>query len=96
MAGRLAPLKQGIPVALQINTPHAKGKRKNPVIVITPGLYLGGSPNSFVVSVLENGSTVVFAGEKRIGNLTHAGVPAKLATALMRTLDKLYKEDEHA
>lgn len=96
LLGRLQLLKQGIPVALQINRERATGKRKNPVMVITPTQYFGGPPNSFVVSVLENGSTIVIAGTKRTGNLVMAGVPAKLAAALMSALHKLYEEENHA
>lgn len=92
LLSRLTPLKHGIPVALRIERKSGIGKRKNPTMMIVPGAYLGGPKNSLVVSVLENGSTIVSAGSKKISNLVSAGVPARLATALMSALAKLYKE----
>lgn len=92
LLSRLTPLKQGIPVALRIERKNGVGKRKNPVVTLVPGQYLGGPKNSIIVSVLEIGSTIIFAGSKKTSNLVTAGVPAKLATALMSALNKLYKE----
>ncbi len=91
LSSRLAPLKNGTPVALQIDRPTGVGKRKNPVVTIVPGLYFGFE-NSMIVSVLENGSTTVRIGTNKIANLVNAGIPAKLAGALVKALNSLYGE----
>ena len=112
LAARLQPLFKGVPIVLQLRTARP-GHRKNPIVTITPGSLFGWPREQFVVAVLQNGSCVVRVDTKRetskrekqgapyrprVADLVVAGIPAKLATVLMTSLQKLYlssKEKPH-
>ena len=114
LAVRLTPLiKEGKSIALQLHSPHAAGKRKNPLLLLTPGTSFGWPSERIAIAVVNLGSVVIELESKReynrnrklgivyqprIADCVRAGIPAKLATILVTTLQKLYlqpKEKKH-
>lgn len=95
-AAKLAPLKQGRTVTLQMLNPRGIGKRKNPYILIAPGTLFDLPMDTVVVSVINNGSCIVQINPRekkpRISDLVRAGIPAKLANALVAKLQHIFKE----
>lgn len=95
--GKLWPLTQGQAVAFAIITadPKARGKRKNPIVTITPGEPLGFGERTFVVSVINNGSCIIEIDCKSTAGLVLAGIPAKLAKLLLDKLRSTFREVTH-
>lgn len=95
-AAKLAPLKEGRTVTLQIIHPRGIGKRKNPIVLLAPGILFDLPKDTVVVSVLNNGSCILrinpFEKKPRISDLVRAGIPAKLANALVAKLQHIFKE----
>lgn len=105
LSGRLQPLfTHNQPVALQLYTARGIGKRKDPIITLTPGSSFGWPREWIVVSVINNGSCILKLNTKqeaakirrqggeaspRIADLVLAGIPAKLAYALVTHLQTL-------
>jgi hypothetical protein len=114
LAARLQPLFKGTPVVLQAHIATVFGRSKNPIITFTPGSLYGWPKERILVSVISMGSCIIHLESKRemrkrekqglpfkprIADLVRAGIPAKLATALMQTLQHLYslpQEKHHA
>lgn len=92
LLARLAPLKKGYPVALMLDNPKGFGKKRNPLLTLTPGILFGFRSNLVVVSVINNGSCIVQADSEKIADLILAGLPAQSARILMDRLNKLYSE----
>ncbi len=102
LAARLTPLfTEGKPVALQLLAHHHFSVHKNPLVVFTPGPSLGWPRGIIVVAVVNHGSAIIELDDKRtynrnrkknipykpkIADCVRAGIPAKLATALVTTL----------
>lgn len=113
LADRLKPLLDGTPVAIQLFNGARNSRKKDPIVAITPGRLFGWTKNYFLVSIVNNGSCVIrfettrerHKREKQgspfkpnLTDLIFAGVPAKLASLLMRTLATLiesHKEKKH-
>lgn len=94
LGGKLEPLRCGQSVAFMMYTTKATGKRKNPLIVITPGTQLNFSRKAVVVSVINNGSCIVEIGCRSTTGLILAGIPAKLAKVLVDRLQLTFREEE--
>ncbi len=92
---RLKPLLEGKPVSLVMLNEQARGKRKNPLIVITPGSQLGFVKKAVVVSVIDNGSCIVEIDCNSTSRLVLAGIPARLAKVLLEKLQSTYREEHH-
>ncbi len=92
---KLQPLLEGKPVSLILLNEKAFGKRKNPLIVITPGSLLGFRKKAVVVSVIDNGSCIVEIDCNSTGKLVLAGIPAKYAKILLEKLQSTYREEHH-
>lgn len=103
-ANRLKPLFDGKPVVIQLFNPASRGKKKDPLVVLTPGASYGWSKNRILVSVLGHGACVVVLEttrernkrvkqgieyKPRLTELILAGVPAQMARLLMETLETL-------
>ncbi len=99
LAARLTPLfKEGKPVALQLLTHHQFSAYKNPLVIFTPGLSLGWPREVIAVAVVNHGSAIIELettraynrnrkkNKPKIADCVRAGIPAKLATALVTTL----------
>jgi hypothetical protein len=97
LGGKLWPLRQGKPVAFAIisGNPNARGKRKDPIVTITPGSTLGFGERVVVVSVINNGSTIVEIDCKSTAGLVLAGMPAKLAKLLLDKLRSTFTKEKH-
>jgi hypothetical protein len=101
-AGHPVAITMQTPVLTRGST---EGKMKDHLLTITPGSALGWARERFVVAVIGQGSTIVVLDNKRLFNrkmklgipyspkvsgCVRAGIPAKLATVLICTLQKLY------
>ncbi len=102
LAARLTPLfTQGKPIALQLLALSKFSAYKNPLVIFTPGLSMGWPRERIVVAVVNHGSAVIELETTRayrrnrkknveykpkIADCVRAGIPAKLATALITTL----------
>lgn len=90
----LRPLRRGVPVKLvvEVRTAYMNvPKLKQIGLLIAPGTTYGLSKRAVVVSLLGSGSCVVFpTARKSKGELVKAGLPAKLAQALLDRLNSLY------
>jgi len=92
---RLRPLLEGRAVILTLLNETGTGKRKNPLVTITPGDHLGFARKSVVVSVINLGSCIVEINCNQISGLVQAGIPSKFARILLTTLQLTYREVEH-
>ena len=104
LADRLSPLfREGKPVTLALLTPDSR--RKEHLMVLTPGTLLGWSRERILVSVVGQGSAVVSLATKReynrylrsgidfqprISECVRAGIPARAAAVMVAILQKLY------
>jgi hypothetical protein len=102
LAARLTPLfTEGKPVALQLFAHHQFSAYKNPLVIFTPGLSLGWPRELIAVAVVNHGSAIIelettraynrnrkknIPYKPKIADCVRAGIPAKLATALVTTL----------
>lgn len=92
---KLRPLLAGKPVSLVLLNENGKGKRKNPLIVITPGEPLGFRKKAVVVSVINNGSCIVEIDCNSTSGLVLAGIPAALSKVLLLKLQSIFREEYH-
>lgn len=98
----LHPLLEGRCVVLLMETPPS-GKRppgaptiKPTPVVLTPGSLFGSAQNVLLVSVVGKGATVVKVGaDQQQPRLVLAGVPKRLAYALMDQLRRTFFGDRH-
>lgn len=98
----LTPLRAGRAVALWMDTPrraHRKNARSHPrqVVVLSPGPMLGLPKGTVLVSVVGSGSCFARVDQPQyvnlnVADLVLAGIPAKLANVLMRTLQRAMQE----
>lgn len=92
IGGKLSPLWDGKTVAFSMLLAKGTGKRKNPLIVITPGPSIGLPRRTVIVSVINNGSCIVEIDCNSTLQLVLAGIPAKLAKLLLEKLRSTYRE----
>jgi hypothetical protein len=96
---RLEPVRRGYATVLAMtdprymNNPRYRGKRANQLIAIAPGELYGLRRKSVLVSVVGNGSALIYPVD-RVGldGLVLAGIPSRLAGHLMEALHLLLKE----
>lgn len=93
----MQPLKRGRTVNLWMELPVKSGKKQATLarprlVIICPGILLGLSYKAIAVSVIGKGSCVIrpFTGEG-LADLVLAGMPAKLANELMKSIHRVLK-----
>lgn len=104
LADRLKPLFKGTPVAIQFFSAATKGRKKDPIVALTPGAVFGWPKNRILLSVVHHGSCIITletarerTKRKKLGepfkpqltDLILAGLTAKMASLLMETLNAL-------
>ena len=104
LADRLKPLFKGTPVAIQLFSAATKGRKKDPIIVLTPGILLGWPKNRVLLSIIHHGSCIITLETTRerkrrekhgtpfkpqLTDMILAGLSAKMARLLMETLNAL-------
>lgn len=104
LADRLKPLFTGKPVAIQFFSAATKGRKKDPIVALTPGSIFGWPSNRVLLSVVHHGSCILHLEtarerkkrEKRgepfkpqLTDMILAGLSAKMARLLMETLTTL-------
>lgn len=98
LAQAIYPLRFGKPVLLWMDDPRMAGMKnfrgaKRKLIVISPGPITGLPAGLILISIVGSGSCVIRTDEfDKIANLVLAGVPAKLANALVAAIRKVLKE----
>jgi hypothetical protein len=99
LLAHLRPLLQGKAVKLvveQMKKHGAKSRKVQTGLLIAPGSAYGLSHRAVVVSLLGSGSCVIFPiAHKSKGELVKAGLPAKLAKALIDRLQILYGDTQN-
>lgn len=98
LANKLEPLTRGYAVSMSMQDPkfeklkQYKGKKKNQLVCLAPGPMYALPTDTVLVSIVGNGSCIVRPFEsKDVAKLVLAGMPVKLANALMSKLHYLYK-----
>ncbi len=94
---KLAPVKRGQVVRLAVEAVRLHGRKQRAeqtLLIISPGEKLGLVPEAVVVMLVGKGCRVVFPRTgKGAGELARAGIPAKLAKALIEKLTEIYGEE---
>lgn len=93
---RLTPLKQGRVVKLTVEMTRRQGKmivHENVLLLLAPGPVFEMIPDAVVVTLIGKGSRAIFPKTgKGAGELARAGLPPKLAKALVEKLSEIYGE----
>jgi hypothetical protein len=96
----LYPLHRNVAVHLSLEDPrfgkikHYRGKRKNQLVVLVPGVLVGLRQEYLLVAIVGSGSCLIrphIPGHS-IADLVLAGMPAKLATTLMNKLHLIFTQ----
>lgn len=90
----LAPLLQGKSVILRMTyKPKGRFEGNYKAVVITPGQCLGTDNDTCLVSIVNGGCAPVTTDLKRsVAKLVLAGMPAHLATQLVREFVRIHQE----
>lgn len=95
----LQPLLQGMSVKLVLEQERMHGQASRLVqkgLLIAPGNVYGLNARALVISLLGSGSCVIFPDSQTSrGELVKAGLPSRLAIALIDSLKKLYGDSPH-
>ena len=93
---RLAPLRRGQVVKMVVEatrTQGTKSRTEQTLLIVAPGELYGMVPETVVVSLVGKGCRVVFPKTGLgAGELARAGLPPKLAKALIEKLTEIYGE----
>lgn len=93
---RLAPLKTGTAVVLQVEMRRKHGnvlRERKALMLIAPGPMYGMLESAVLISIVGMGSTVLIpATREGVSDLAKAGLPTNLIVALVERLKKLYGE----
>lgn len=93
---KLTPLKWGNVVKMVVETTRVHGSMRRAdktLLIITPGGLLGLTSEAVVIMLVGKGCRVVFPKTgKGAGELARAGLPPKLAKALIEKLTETYGE----
>lgn len=98
LAQAVYPLRFGNPVLLWMDDPRMAGIKnfrgsKRKLMVISPGPITGLPVGLILISIIGSGSCLLRTDEfDKVANLVLAGVPAKLANALIAAIRKVLKE----
>lgn len=97
-ARALIPLTEGKIVLMSMDAPRLQvvkriRKQTARLVVLTPGPAMGAKRNVVLVSIVGSGSALVrIEKPAKVANLVLAGMPAKLANALMDTIHRVFQE----
>lgn len=101
LGAKLAPLREGKPVALSLILAKKPSKvkrvaeQRDKVITLVPGKLFGFSERTVVISVVDNGSCIIEIDCNSTARMVLAGIPAKLAKALLVKLRSTLGESNH-
>ena len=93
----LLPLRLGKPVRMWMYLPQTAAKKthskpRQKLAIIQPGACAGLPPELILISILGSGSAVVHPfRDEGVASLVLAGMPARLAKALMNQLHRIFK-----
>lgn len=93
----LAPLKQGKPVALEVDDPRLPKRKRieKPLLFLTPQSIFGAPSKLLIVSLQSHGCEVVdTTAEVKPIAFIRLGLGARLAAVLARELDLVFKKGE--
>lgn len=93
----LAPLRQGIPVILEVNDPRIPKRKRveKPLLFLTPRSVYGVPSRQLVVSLQTHGCEILDSATKiRPVMLMRIGLSSKLAVALANELNLVFKKGE--
>lgn len=93
----LAPLRQGKPVVLEVDDPRLPKRRRieKPLMFLTPQSVFGAPSTLLVVSLQSHGCEVIdTSAEVKPIAFIRLGLGARLAVALARELDLVFKKGE--
>jgi hypothetical protein len=100
LGSRLLPLREGKVVILSLILAKKESRirrvveQRDKIVTIMPGQLVGLPRRTVIVSIIDNGSCIVEIDCNAIIGLVRAGVPAKLARALLEKLQYILKEEE--
>lgn len=93
---RLTPLRRGQVVKLIVEATRTHGTKtrtEQTLLMLAPGAMFGMIPETVIVMLEGKGCRVIFpASGKGAGELARAGLPPKLAKALVEKLTEIYGE----
>lgn len=93
----LAPLKRGRSVKLVVEIQKQNGKQKRTqqyLALLAPANLYDLVPQAVVISVIGKGSCIIFPNMGTgVSDLVKAGLPVKLAVALLEKLRELFGEE---